>query len=214
VPWWRKALDAAQLKLPLTEEPKDVTLSAKAGILAFTDEHEEARSAVAFMHSIVTPASYVQAMYNSVHAFRLVNAEGVACYVRFTWEPVAGVSRQDDLDEAVMGPDLDLHDELPGRLAQWPAQFMLRAQLAELGDDVTDPTTPFKDTRPRLALGLLTIEAMAGEDGRGCEHLSFNPTRLVDGVECSGDEILEARRWAYAESCRQRGGEGCEVAAP
>jgi catalase len=83
--------------------------------------------------------------------------------------------------------------------------------VAGQGDDINDPTKVWDTTRLRVVLGELWITEIAADNGTACEHLSFNPTRLAPGIECSDDPVLAARRGAYEYSCRTRGGSGCPV---
>jgi catalase len=52
--------------------------------------------------------------------------------------------------------------------------------------------------------GTLEIEAPIDDQESGCERLVFDPTRLCDGIEESGDLILSARPRAYAVSATRR----------
>jgi catalase len=56
-------------------------------------------------------------------------------------------------------------------------------------------------------VGRLELTHIAtGERENGDDILVFDPTRVIDGVECSADPILHARRGAYAESVLRRSG--------
>ena len=83
--------------------------------------------------------------------------------------------------------------------------------MSDQVDDINDPTKVWDTSRKRVVLGELWLTEMAADNGAGCEHLSFNPTRLAPGIECSDDPVLAARRGAYEYSCGLRGGSGCPV---
>src|SRR5215207_2349499 len=53
-------------------------------------EHPEAAPAIQAAVTAPAPAGYGQCQYNGLHAFRYVNADGEARFVRFHWEPEAG----------------------------------------------------------------------------------------------------------------------------
>jgi catalase len=55
------------------------------------------------------------------------------------------------------------------------------------------------------------ITGLVADQATDCEQLSFNPTRLVPGIDCSDDPILLARRDAYAVSFEMRRTGGCPV---
>ena len=73
--------------------------------------------------------------------------------------------------------------------------------VAGQGDDINDPTKVWDTTRLRVVLGELWITDIAADNGAACESLSFNPTRLAPGIECSDDPVLAARGDAYEYSC-------------
>ena len=162
------------------------------------------------MNALVTPSSYARVKYHAVHTFRATDADGVVRFVRLAWEPVAGVRPVSADDAEKLAPDY-LHTELGARLADQPARFLLRMHVAGQGDVVDDPTAVWDNTQPRILMGELVLTDLVTDQSADCEHLSFNPTRLVPGLECSDDPVLAARRGAYEESCRRRGGSGCPV---
>jgi catalase len=84
------------------------------------------------------------------------------------------------------------------------AQFVLRMQVAEQGDDTSDPTVPWPRRRRRVVMGHLRLDAMVADQWEGGERLSFNPTSLVSGIDISGDQILAARGDVYTRSAARR----------
>jgi catalase len=185
--------------------------SSVPGVAAFADRHRNARSAAVGAAVVVTPVSYAQAEYHAVHAFVATGADGLERFVRFHWLPVAGVHPL--TSTTGVKPDY-LQTELADRLAHGPARFVLEMQLGEAGDDPKDPTVWWPDTRCKVVMGMLTVDALVDDQLEDCERLSFNPTRLVPGLACSDDPILLARREAYEVSCRRRQGHGCPVTGP
>lgn len=181
---------------------------AKA-LTRWADAHPESKAAVAAMGGLITPTSYARAAYHAVHTFLLRDAEGRATPVRFGWWPVAGVRAADTSDPGL--PMNYLHDELRQRLDRGPVEFTLQIEIMGSGDALDDPTQIVDPARrSRVLGGRLHIEELF-EDGDGCEPRSFNPCRLVPGVETSGDQILAARRAAYQTSCHDRHGTGCPL---
>ena len=120
--------------------------------------------------------------------------------VRFSWKPVAGVQTTDPAKTPV---DDYLQGELRERLKQWPARMMLMMMIGEAGDVLEDPTVPWPARRVRVVMGTLTLTEVAKDQVADCEKLSFNPWRLVTGIEPSGDPTLKARRDAYEEFAHQ-----------
>ena len=140
------------------------------------------------------------------HTFIVTGKDNVRRPVRFAWKPVAGVRNTD----ATKPPfDNYLQAELRERLKQWPARFLLMMTIGETGDALDDSTVRWPARRVRVVMGTLTLTKVAEDQEEAAERISFNPWRLVDGIEPSDDPILHARRDAYEESRKRRGGTAC-----
>jgi catalase len=203
---WRKILDMLALKPPLPDPPKGQTKSGDAGTLDYANKHRFAQLGVFQAGMIGAPVSYVRAVYHAVHTFIVVGPDGIRRPVRFSWKPVAGVETTDPAKTPV---DNYLQDELRERLKQWPARMMLMMVIGEAGDVLEDPTVPWPAKRVRVVMGTLTLTGVAEDQVAECEKLSFNPWRLVTGIEPSDDLTLKARRDAYEDSRLRRGVTQC-----
>lgn len=190
---WRKLQDMVLLRTPLRPlEPGDAEMTD------FANRYPPARLAVIMSNNPFVPESYATCTYRPVHAFVLRKGEESRC-ARFAWEPVAGV-RSASTDAH---PNF-LRRELRDRLAVEPAEFVLRMQTAEQGDDTADPTREWtKASRKRVLMGHLWIDAIA-PDQLAAEKQVYDPTKLVDGIEVSDDEILAVRGGVYKRSWERR----------
>jgi catalase len=170
---------------------------------AYLAEHPEAMAAVnaAITHPI--PASYATLTYNSLHAFGFVNADGAVTYGRYRLVPAQGDESLSDEEGAVCPPDF-LRDELAERLAQGPAVFYVRLQLADGDDPVDDPTEQWPEDREVVELARLEVTGLASDRERGGDVLVFDPTRVTDGILLTDDPILHARTGAYSVSVARR----------
>ncbi len=203
--WLQRFFDMLQLRAPARRP--DLPDDGTVGVIRYADTHMAARPGTVAATMLVTPVSYGRAAYHALHTFKLTAADGAVTFGRFDWEPVAGV--EPFLEKGVH--DQFLHEELRERIKRGPIRFVLRMNVAAQGDDINYPTKVWDTTRLRVVLGELWITALAADNGAACERLSFNPTRLAAGIECSDDPVLAARRGAYEYSCRLRGGSGCPV---
>jgi catalase len=203
---WRKILDMLQLKPPLRDPYPGEKASADAGTLEYANAHPFAQLSVFQSSLIGAPVSYVRAAYHAVHTFIVTNQDGAHRPVRFAWKPVAGVRNTDPDTPPV---DNYLQGELRERLKQWPARFLLMMTIGESGDALDDPTIPWPAKRVRVVMGTLTLTKVAEDQEAAAERISFNPWRLVDGIQPSDDPILRARRDAYEDSRKRRGGTAC-----
>lgn len=203
---WQKILDMLRLKPPMPDPMPGETTSGAAGLLGYANRHGFAKLGVFQAGSIGAPVSYARAAYHAVHTFVVVAPDGTRRYVRFTWQPVAGVRTTDPAAPPV---DKYLHQELAERLRQAPAEFTLMMTIGEPGDALFDPTRPWPAKRIRIVMGSLMLEAIAADQAASSERISFNPCRLVPGIETSDDPILKARLEAYEVSRQMRGGTEC-----
>jgi catalase len=202
----RKFLDMLQLKPPMPDPLPGQSMRGDEGMLGYANRHQFAQLAVFEAGVIGAPTSYARASYHAVHTFVLVAPDGVRRSVRFYWQPVAGVRTTDPTKPPI---DNYLRGELEERLRRWPARFMLRMVIGEAGDAVDDPTKPWPAKRLRVTMGTLTLTNVAADQAAAAEHISFNPCRLLPGIELSDDPILHARRDAYEVSRELRGGTQC-----
>jgi catalase len=170
---------------------------------AYLAEHPEAMAAVnaAIAHPI--PASYATLTYNGLHAYGFVNADGAVRHGRYRLVPDQGEESISDEEAAVRPPDF-LRDELAQRLAQGPAVFHVRAQLADGDDPVDDPTEQWPEDREVVELARLEVTGLASDRERGGDVLVFDPTRVTDGILLTDDPILHARTGAYSVSVARR----------
>jgi catalase len=176
---------------------------AKMG--AFLEAHPEAVPAIQYALSQPAPASYAQLEYHGIHAFKWIGSDGEERWVRFSFRPLAGVAGISDEDAAERSPDY-LQDEIRERLVNAPVEFEMEVSIAEDGDDPDDPTAPWPEDRERVVVGALRVEDLDHERERDGDVLVFDPTRVTDGIELSGDQILRVRPDAYAVSVERRSG--------
>jgi catalase len=169
---------------------------------AFLGAHPEAQPALQAALAAGPPASYATCVYNGIHSFRWVNADGEARWVRFRFEPEAGVEELSDEEARERGPDY-LQEEIASREG---AAFRLVVTLAEEGDPVDDSTVQWPEERETVEVGRLELSGPEHGREQGDDVLVFDPTRVVEGIELSEDPILHFRPRAYAVSVERRSG--------
>ena len=184
--------------LRLLPEPSRPLGRSEVAAIGFADKYPPSRRSVLALTALGLPQSFVTCTYHAVHAF-VLRAGGHPTAVRFRWEPAAGVRPAPEKTKGNY-----LQEELRDRLARGPAEFVLRMQVAEHGDDTSDPTRPWPETRRRVVMGHLRIDSPVTDQVDGNERLTFDPTRLVPGIEVGDDPILLARREVYQRSFARR----------
>jgi catalase len=149
------------------------------------------------------PESYASIPYYAIHAFKWIDAEGGERYVRYTLAPEGEVRRLSPRAAKSRGRDY-LQRDIQERLAAGPVRFRLELQIAEPGDRVDDPTRAWPKSRRTVQAGTFEITGPETERERDGDVLVFDPTRVTDGIELSGDPVLRFRADAYAESVSRR----------
>jgi catalase len=152
--------------------------------------------------TLVPPRSYATIEYNSIHAFRLVDAESHGRWVRWRWVPEAGVEWLPE-DERE-GKDRNfLQTEIFERL---PVRLTLLARLATDDLPTDDPTVAWPEDLETVAMGTVELSGPETQREQGKDVMVMDPTRVTDGVELSDDPILHVRSHAYSVSVERRSG--------
>jgi len=149
-----------------------------------------------------SPVSFATDAYFGVTAFRFTNQQGLERYGRYRILPAAGIQHLDDA-AAKSKRENYLFDELTQRVAAGPIRFDIQVQVAKDGDVVDDATIHWPADRPLVQLGTIELTAKAADDQ---EHrrIIFDPIPRVEGIEPSGDPLLELRAAIYLLSGRRR----------
>ncbi len=183
--------------LAAADSPPDAPKPTKLD--AFLASHPNAARAQA---TTQTPDSFADEQYYGINAFVLVNKKGERQAVRYIAAPEKLVHL--DAAEAAKRPPDFLADELAARLAQGPATFHLKAQLASPSDQTKDASEPWPESDKIVELGVLTIDRVAPDSLEAQKQLLFLPGRLIDGIEPSDDPLIGVRDGAYAVSFSRR----------
>ncbi|MGO8904043.1 MAG: catalase family peroxidase [Solirubrobacteraceae bacterium] len=170
----------------------------------FVAQHPSAARAMPkVLYGLVPPLSYATCNYFAIHAFRFIDANGDSRYVRYTFVPEAGVRHLRPWEMVRRDPDY-LQQEIRARLEREPVRFRLELQVAADGDPVDDLAVAWPKDRRRVTAGTLELTGLDTEREQGGNVLAFDPTRLTDGIELSGDSVLRFRPAVYSESVGRR----------
>lgn len=168
---------------------------------AFLATHPNAKRFVETPKPI--PTSFTREAYFAASAFTFTNAAGESRVGRFRIRPEAGTEYLTDEQAAQQSADF-LFDELAPRLAQSAVRLGIFVQMAEQGDDVTDASVPWPETRAEVPFGTLTLTARVDELEPERRKIIFDPIPRVDGIAPSGDPLAEVRSDVYLLSGRRR----------
>ena len=103
------------------------------------------------------PTSFTREAFFAVTSFKFTNAEGASRHGRFRIRPEAGTEYLTN-EQAAAKPANFLFDEIGPRLAKAPVKLGVFVQLAEPGDDVTDASLPWPESRKEVPFGTITLK--------------------------------------------------------
>jgi catalase len=170
-------------------------------IVAFLATHPAAKAFVEAPRPL--PTSYARQAYFGITAFKFTNAAGQSRFGRFRLRPQAGTEFLTPEQAAKKTTDF-LAAELSERLAKGSVEFRVLVQLAEAGDEVTDSTVLWPETRPEVEFGTLTIRERVDELSPERRKIIFDPDPRVDGIDSAGDPLTALRSEIYLLSGRRR----------
>jgi catalase len=147
------------------------------------------------------PVSFAALAYFGVNAVAFIDAAGKRTHLRYRFVPQDGEQYLDATARAKMGPNY-LGEEIARRLVGNPVMFDWKAQVAETGDRLDDPSTAWPESRRLVTLGTLTIERLAA-DQAVADKILFGPGLLPSGIEAA-DPMLKIRDMAYFLSSKER----------
>jgi catalase len=149
------------------------------------------------------PTSFAHENFFSVSAYKFTNAEGVSKFGRYRILPVEGTAYLDTETAKKQSPNF-LFDELRGRLAAAPVKLRIVVQVAAEGDVVDDSTSHWPADRPLVEFGTLELSTAVPDNDAEQRHIIFDTIPRVQGIESSGDPLLDPRANLYLASGRRR----------
>lgn len=185
-----------------------------AKLKAFFEKYPESLKAIGLIKAQPPTTGFADSAYNSLNAFRLVNADGTSTPVRWSMVPVPSNAPATTRPATTAPTDKNaLFDALIADVHARPLQWHLILTLGEPTDSTADPTIPWPPNRRHVDVGTLTIDHVEGEDTSPARDINFDPLVLPVGIEPSDDPILPARSATYARSFSRREREHKEPSA-
>ena len=177
-----------------------------AAMHEFLARHPESVRPIALIRARPISSSFADATYNSLDAFRFVNAAGISVPVRWATVPLQEFVPESGTQGA--NPDKNyLFDDLIARIRRQPLRWRLVVTIGEPGDPTDDATRPWPEDRRHVDAGLVSIDRVSSEETGFCTDVNYDPLVLPSGIEPSDDPLLSARSAAYARSFTLRAGE-------
>ncbi|MBC7468385.1 MAG: catalase, partial [Ramlibacter sp.] len=145
-----------------------------------------------------------------VHAFRFVNARGVAHFVKFHWKPKLGKHALVwDEAQKIAGKDPDFHRRdlwesiAQGNFPEWELglQLIEESKAAALGFDLLDPTKLIPEEMvPVQLVGKMVLNRNVDNFFSETEQVAFHPGHVVPGIDFSNDPLLQGRLFSYTDT--------------
>jgi catalase len=170
-----------------------------AQIKTFLAAHPKAARALTLIKQRQVTSGFVDSTFNSLNAFRFVDAAGASVPVRWSVVPAQPVAA-DATEQPEAGDENYLFDALIAQIAQHPPQWRLIVAIGQAGDPTNDATQPWPEDRQQIDAGTVTIDRASSEDGGRCTVVNYDPLVLPAGIEPSDDPLLSARSAVYARS--------------
>jgi catalase len=149
------------------------------------------------------PTSFAREQFFSVSAYKFTNASGVSKFGRYRMLPDEGTEYLDSGTAKKQSPDF-LFEELRNRIASKPVRLQIALQLAAEGDVVDNSTIQWPADRSVVEFGTVELSAVVPENDAEQRHIIFDTIPRVQGIESSGDPLLDPRANLYLASGRRR----------
>jgi catalase len=185
---------------PATGKPDPAKMNAYAAA------HPEFVRALDVIKSQPFASGFANATFNSLNAFRLVNAAGVSAPVRWSMTAVDQFQPEPAATSAPQDKNY-LFDAVVRRIESGPVQWHLIVTVGQPGDPTDDATMAWPKDRRHLDAGTLTIDHVEGEMPGNCRDVNFDPLVLPSGIAPSDDPLLSPRSAVYSRSFTRRAAE-------
>jgi catalase len=180
-----------------------------AAVKQFFATHPQSAPFAEWAQSAPWTVSFADQVYNSLNAFRFIDATGNSHLVRWSMKPtIPPVSVPHDA-LAKLEPNF-LESDLNARLAQGPLIWHFIVTLAVPDDPSNDATKAWPSGRQEIDAGTLTVQKAEAEADGPCRDINYDPTILPVGIGVSDDPLLPARSAAYARSFDLRTAESAD----
>jgi len=161
-----------------------------------------------------TIKSYRKIQGFAVNTYKWVNMHGEEVYVRYYWEPCAGVEYIDSKTAAHLAatdPDVASRDLFDTIAAGESVEFEMRVQTikvefeCEQPFDILDPTLVWPENLfPLIPVGRMVLNKNPENFFAEVEQSAFSPAAIVPGIDFSNDRVLQGRIFPYGDTQRYR----------
>lgn len=149
------------------------------------------------------PVSFFTERFFAVNAYKFHNEQGEVRFGRYRIRPDGPVEHLDEAAAANQPPNV-LFEDVASRLAKGPMKLRISVQIAGEGDVVDDSTIHWPEDRSEIEFGQVEVNGIVADNAAQQQRIIFDPIPRVDGIESSGDPLLDPRATLYLMSGRRR----------
>ncbi len=172
---------------------------------AFGASHPATVRALGIIQSHAPSSGFDNTAFNSLNAFRFIDAAGTSIPVRWSLVPV---QPSEAMTMTATQTDKNyMFDALIASIHQHPLQWRLIVTIGQPGDPTNDATMAWPDGREQVDVGTLTLDHIESEETSPARDINFDPLVLPSGMAPSDDPLLSARSAIYSQSFTRRAGE-------
>ena len=171
---------------------------------------ESAHMIMWVMSDRAIPRSFRMMEGFGVHTFRLINAKGESCFVKFHWKPLLGIhSVAWDEAQKISGKDPDFHRRdlweaiESGAFPEWELGIQVVPEKDELKYefDLLDPTKLIpEELVPVQRIGKMTLNRNPDNFFAETEQVAFHVGHIVPGIDFTNDPLLQGRLFSYTDT--------------
>lgn len=161
-----------------------------------------------------TVKSYRTIQGYGVNTYKWVNLCGEEVYIKYHWEPCAGVEYIDSktaVQLAGTDPDIASRDLFDAIASGHTVEFEMRVQIMNVEAECEQPFDPLDPTKiwpenlfPLMPVGRMVLNKNPGNFFAQVEQSAFSPAAIVPGIDFSNDKILQGRIFPYGDTQRYR----------
>jgi len=149
------------------------------------------------------PASFAKESFYSVSAYKFTNGKGVSKFGRYRILPEERSEYLEPGEAARRSPNF-LFDEIKDRIDHGTVKMRILVQVASDDEVVDDSTIHWEDVHPLVEFGTVELSGLIPDGEAAQRQIIFDPIPRVDGIESSGDPLLDPRASLYLVSGHRR----------
>src|SRR5258708_64504 len=152
---------------PATGKPDPVRMEA------FLAAHPATGRALPLIKQRQVTFGFANSTFNSLNAFRFVDAAGASVPARWSTVPVQPFAA-DSAEPSAAGDKNYLFDDLIAQIAQQPRQWRLIVTIGQADDPTNDATLPWPAGRPQIDARTVSIGHRSSDDDGRCTVVNYH----------------------------------------